>query len=240
MIELIAISLLTVLAAAVGTLTGFGTSTIMVPVLLFFFPIGETLLLVGIIHWFGNVWKVILFRSGIRWRLVLTFGVPGAVLSYIGARLTFQVPDAILSQAVGAALIGYVVFLAWKPALKVPQTDFTAILGGAFSGFIAGISGIGGVIRGASLSVFNLPKAVYLFTGGVIGLLIDGVRVATYAAGGTQLSTIFLWGLLLFIPASFIGAKLGKRMVKRVSDTQFRWIIALLLCIVGTKLLVFP
>ena len=71
------IALLTFVGSLVGTLTGFGTSTVMVPVLVMFYPLPQALLLVGIIHWFGDIWKMLLFRSGVRWRLVLLFGVPG-------------------------------------------------------------------------------------------------------------------------------------------------------------------
>jgi len=60
--EILYITLITILAGGVGTLTGFGTSTIMVPILLFFLPLPQTLLLVGIIHWFGDIWKM--FFSG--------------------------------------------------------------------------------------------------------------------------------------------------------------------------------
>ena len=63
MIEIVSVALLTILASGVGTLTGFGTSTILVPVLVFVFPLPQTLLLVGVIHWFGNVWKVWLFEA---------------------------------------------------------------------------------------------------------------------------------------------------------------------------------
>ena len=79
--EIIFIAILALIASIVGTITGFGTSTIMVPVLLFFFPVSQVLLLVGIIHWFGNIWKITLFRGGIRWNLLLLFGLSGIVRS---------------------------------------------------------------------------------------------------------------------------------------------------------------
>jgi hypothetical protein len=44
--EILYITLITILAGGVGTLTGFGTSTIMVPILLFFLPLPQTLFLV--------------------------------------------------------------------------------------------------------------------------------------------------------------------------------------------------
>lgn len=84
-VEIAALAALTVLAGGVGTLSGFGTSTIMVPVLVMFFPLPQTLLLVGIIHWFGDVWKIALFRHGIRWPLWVAFGIPGVLFSFLGA-----------------------------------------------------------------------------------------------------------------------------------------------------------
>ena len=77
-IELLALALLVFVASSIGTFSGFGTSTIMVPVMLLFFPLPVTLLFVGIIHWFGDLWKMMLFRTGIRkWQLILWFAVPG-------------------------------------------------------------------------------------------------------------------------------------------------------------------
>ncbi len=63
-LDIALIALLTVFASGVGTLTGFGTSTIMVPVMVSFLSLSETLLFVGIIRWFGDVWKLTLFRRG--------------------------------------------------------------------------------------------------------------------------------------------------------------------------------
>jgi uncharacterized protein len=57
-VDIVLVAVLTLVASAVGTMTGFGTSTIMVPALARFFPLAQVLLLVGIIHWFGNIWKI--------------------------------------------------------------------------------------------------------------------------------------------------------------------------------------
>ncbi|MCO5382844.1 MAG: hypothetical protein NHB15_12750 [Methanosarcina barkeri] len=77
--EIIYISLLTLLASIIGTLAGFGISTVMVPILLIILPLPQTLLLVGIIHWFNDIWKILLFREGIRWKLFLLSAFPGSL-----------------------------------------------------------------------------------------------------------------------------------------------------------------
>lgn len=241
MFEVIGVALLALLASAVGTLTGFGTSTIMVPVLLLFLPLGETLLLVGVIHFFGDIWKMVLFRKGFsRWKLILAFGVPGILFSYLGATLSFQIPEALLSRTLGAVLLGYVGFLFWKRSFKLPENQATAVIGGSLSGVMAGIFGIGGAVRSAFLSAFNLPKSVYLVASGAIAFFIDITRLTTYVVGGTRLPSLYLYGLFLFIPVSFLGAKIAERLLKRIPEKSFRLVVAGFLLIVGMKLFLFP
>jgi hypothetical protein len=238
--EILYLTFLTIIAGGIGTLTGFGTSTIMVPVLLVFFPLAPTLLLVGVLHVFGDIWKISLFRQGVRWRLILLFGVPGVISTFLGARLVFSVPETLLSKILGGFLIAYVAFLAFNPDFKFKQNTLTATTGGAVSGFFAGIFGVGGAIRGAFLAAFDLPKAVYIATAGAIGLAIDTVRIGTYLSEGTTLPSHLYWGLLLFIPASFIGAHAAKKIVDRIPQEQFRLVVAIFLLLFGVKLLIFP
>lgn len=81
--EIILITFVVIIASSVGTLTGLGISTLMVPVLLSFYPVPQTLLFVGIIHWFGSIWKLLLLRKGFQWMLILSFGIPGIAAMYL-------------------------------------------------------------------------------------------------------------------------------------------------------------
>lgn len=238
--DLALIALLTFVAAGVGTLTGFGTSTLMVPVLASFYPLTQALLLVGIVHWFGNIWKMTLFRSGLRWGLILKFGLPGIVATVLGGFLIFRIPEALLSRLLGTVLLVYVGFLFVKRRFKVPQTSTAAMAGGTLYGFIAGVSGIGGAVRAAFLAAFDLPKAVYIATGGAIGLAVDSGRLSAYLWEGATLSNRLIWGLLLFIPASLAGARFAKRIVERIPQTRFRSVVTAFLCLIGLQLLLFP
>lgn len=237
--EIIYIALLTIVASTVGTMSGFGTSTIMVPVLSLFMPIPLTLFLVGIIHWFGDIWKMILFRSGINWKILIFFGGFGILASYFGASLVLDIPQNTLAKVLGGFLIAYVIFLFLKPRFKLPENVLIASTGGLLSGFCAGIFGIGGAVRGLFLTAFDLKKSVYIFTSGAIAFFIDSTRITTYFFEGIELERTLLLGFLLFIPASFLGAKLGKRLVSKIPQNKFRMVISIFLFLVGLKLLVF-
>ena len=238
--EILAICALTFIASSVGTMTGFGTSTIMIPILLFWYPLPQALLLVGIVHWVGDIWKMMLFRKGATWNLLLLFGIPSVLAAYVGARLTLTTDTSVLLRILGAALIGYTFFLLFNASWKLPKTTATAVTGGALSGLMAGIFGVGGAVRGAFLAAFNLPKHVYIFTAGAIALMTDSIRLITYGIGNVNLPRELWYGLILFLPLSFVGAWFAKNIVGHVPEKAFRQIIALLLTLVGVKFLLFP
>lgn len=238
--EIILISIFTLIASFVGTLAGFGSSTIMLPVLLFFIPLPVALLFVGIIHFFDDLWEVFLFRQGINWKILLSFGIPGVIASFIGASLAVLEPQPILLRLLGILLILYFFFILKKPKFKIPSNSTFAGLGGTMSGFIAGIFGIGGPVRAMFLSSFNLPKETYLFTSGTIAIFIDPARIITYYLGGTRLQENLYWGLLIFIPISYIGSKLAKNYIDIISQKKFRIIVGIFLFVAGLKLLLIP
>jgi uncharacterized membrane protein YfcA len=238
--EIVYIALLTLLASLIGTLAGFGISTIMVPVILIMLPLPQTLLLVGIIHWFNDIWKMLLFREGIRWKLFLAFGIPGIFTSFIGSSLSLKIPREILSRALGVFLIAYVLFIVFNRAFKLSQKLSIAVSAGTLTGFFAGIFGIGGEINAVALSAFNLEKAVYVATAGAIAFMIDSTRIATYIRGGVWLDPLLLSGFLLFVPASLIGAMIGKREVEKIPQEKFRNFVAIFIFMFGLKLVLFP
>ncbi|OGP64420.1 MAG: hypothetical protein A3K22_04360 [Deltaproteobacteria bacterium RBG_16_42_7] len=238
--EILLISLLTFVAATIGTITGFGTSTIMIPVLAIFFQPVEAIFLVAIIHWFGDIWKIALFRKGFNLRLIALFGVIGLITSYLGAFISLGANEEILLRFLGAFLAGYALFLICQSKFKIPAGNIAALSGGALSGFFAGMFGIGGAIRSMFLSAFDLPKAVYIATAGAIGLLVDSTRIITYFTGGENLPKELWYGLLLFVPISFLGAQIAKKLVNKIPQDRFRIVVAVFLFVIGLKLTLFP
>lgn len=238
--EIFYIGLLTVFASTIGTMTGFGTSTIMVPVLAFFLPPIEAIFLVAIIHWFGDLWKITFFRSGINLKLIALFSASGILTSFVGAYITLGADQDILLRFLGALTSLYTIFLFVEKKFQIPANAGTALGGGALSGFFAGMFGVGGTIRGAFLSAFNLPKAVYIATAGAIGIIVDSTRIVAYFTGGAILPSYFWYGLLLFIPLSFLGANIAKKIINRIPQEKFRFIISIFLLIIGLKLFIFP
>lgn len=237
--EIVLLALLTFLASIAGTLAGFGISTIMVSVLYLFYPFQLVLLFVGIIHCFGDIWKMLLFRKYLNLKLALLFGLTGIITSFIGAKIVFIDLPFNLKRLFGICLVIYMCFLLWKPKFSLPKSSKYQALGGILSGFFAGLLGAGGAIRSTFLLAFNFPKEVYLAASGAIAFFIDSTRLIIYISEGVNLPTNLLFGLFIFIPVSFIGAKIAGVLVDKVSQQKFRNIIVIFLFLVGLRFIIW-
>ncbi len=238
--ETLTLVILTFIASIIGTTTSFGTSTFMIPILGFFYPLGVALLFAGIIHWFGNLWKMLFFRSGKKWKLILLFGLPGIIASYFGAKLLPEISETLLSRLLGIFFIGYVIFLFKNENWKIPASKSMSIIGGVLSGFSAGLFGVGGAIRAAFLSAYNLKKEVFFFTAGAIGIFIDSGRIFQYVADGIKLENNLPMALALGIPVSFLGGYVGKKITDKIPQKSFRNVIAAALLLMALKYIIWP
>jgi uncharacterized membrane protein YfcA len=95
--DFIFLGILTFIASFIGTVTGFGSSTIMLPLVALSYPFPQTLLFVGIIHVANDVWKIVLFRHAVSWKLIIVFVILGFFVSIFGVyvALGFSSPTFI-------------------------------------------------------------------------------------------------------------------------------------------------
>jgi len=142
----------------------------------------------------------------------------------------------LLSRILGAFLFAY----PGEPPLQGAADHRDCAHGRGALCLFAGVFGVGGAVRGAFLAAYDLPKDVYIFTAGAIGLVVDTGRLTTYWSQGAQLDHRLLWALLLFVPVSFAGAKAAGRIVQRIPQERFRAVVAAFPALIALKLLVLP
>ena len=224
------------LSEVAGTVIGFGSSTIFLPLALLFVDFKNALVLVAFLHIFGNIGRVVFFRYRIDRRLLLLFGAPSIVLTVAGALLVNYVSQDILKIALGAFLVFFTVASLVRPGFKFPANKFNAIAGGGLSGFFAGLIGTGGALRGAFLTAFGLEKGVYIATAAFIALAVDMTRLPIYFAGGFLEQKYYFYIPVLFAVA-IVGSYAGKKIVNKVPQKIFRSLVLLALAAIGLKFL---
>lgn len=207
-----------------GTVSGFGSSILFVPVASLFFDFKTVLGITAIFHVFSNLSKIALFRKGINKEIAIKLGVPAVIFVIIGAYLTTFLPTKQIELGMNVMLVFLAVFLIFNFNKPVQQTDKNLYLGGIASGFLAGIAGTGGAIRGITLAAFQLPKDIFIATSALIDLGVDASRAVIYTSNGYfHKEYIFLIPFLILI--SIVGSYVGKIILKYTSEKLFRYIV---------------
>jgi len=173
---------LLLIAEVLGTIGGFGSSMIVMPLALLFLPFDQALGLTALFHVFSNGAKMLLFRQGISKRLIIWLGVPAVIAVIIGAELTVFLNQQVLSLVLGILLVVLGVGLLVRSTWKVQATNRNAAVGGVISGLIAGLAGTGGAIRGITLTAFDLEKMAFVSTSAWIDMGVDLSRSVVYTS----------------------------------------------------------
>ncbi len=161
----------------IGTIAGFGSSTVFLPLALLFVDFKVALILVAFFHVFGNLGRITFFRHGLDKNLLIKFGLPSIVLTIIGALIVSYIPQNTLKGILGIFLVVYAGYSLWEEDFRIKASTTSAVVGGGLSGFLAGLIGTGGALRGAFLTGFGLPKEKYIATAAAIALAVDITRI---------------------------------------------------------------
>lgn len=224
--------LLALVAEILGTVGGFGSSLFFVPMAGFFLDFYSVLGITALFHLSSNVSKIALFRHGFNKQLILRIGIPAVLFVIAGAYLSSFFDKRLLEIVLGLFLIGLSLVLLIANKLTIQPTLKNSLIGGALSGFTAGILGTGGAIRGLTMAAFNLPKDVFIATSAVIDLGIDFSRSVVYFSNGyMHWHDMYLIPVLMLV--SFAGTFLGQRILRLISDAQFKKLVLFLILGVG-------
>jgi uncharacterized membrane protein YfcA len=219
------------LAEVIATLAGFGSSTLLMPVAVLVFDFPTALLLVGIFHIAGSASRAAFFRHGLDRRILLLFGLPSLALTLVGAALVRSTPEQTLKGMLGVFLVVYALISLYH-RLQLRPTVGAMAIGGALSGFLAGLIGTGGALRGAFLSAFQLSRDSYLANAALIALAVDLTRLPVYFGQGFSRGIPWAYYPLL-IGIAWTGAFIGRRLVARIPQDRFRKVVFGLLLLVG-------
>lgn len=216
--------LLAFISEVIGTVSGFGSSILFVPIAAMFFDFKTVLGITAIFHVFSNLSKIALFKHGVKKEMVVKLGIPAIIFVIIGAYITTVLPSQNIELGMNIALVFLALFLMVNFNKPLQQTDSNLYLGGIASGFLAGITGTGGAVRGITLAAFQLPKDIFIATSAFIDLGVDFSRAVVYTSNGYfKKEHLFLIPFLIGI--SILGSYSGKLILQKTSEKIFRYLV---------------
>jgi uncharacterized membrane protein YfcA len=253
----------TVAGFVVGVLVGFsgvGSGALMTPLLVFVFgvapqtAIGTDLLFAAVTKGVGTV--VHGARQSIDWMVLRRLAIGSLPSAMLTLGLLHYFPDrqavqALLLPALGVALIVTSVAMLFQPALHRfgrmlrtnSPTDFKAaqpgltVLAGALLGFLVTLTSVGAGALGAVLLVYLYPFR--LTPQKLVGTDIAHAVPLTLVAGlgHLGLGNVDFSLLAALLMGSIPGIIIGSRLSFRASGVHVRHAIAVMLAVVGARLL---
>ncbi len=255
--ELALIAFAALCASALTLVSGFGLSTVLVPIFALAFPIELAISAVALVHLINSLFKVVLLRHAIEWSAALRFGLPAAVAAVVGASLLgaiggltpvtsyalggtiYQVTPVKL--IVGGVILGLVALEISPFATQLRVSARAIPIGGLLSGFFGGLTGSQGVMRSAFLRRLNLTPERFAATGAVGAAIIDLSRLAVY--GGASSSAALREdgplrdALIVATLGALLGALVGRRVIRTITHGALRMFLAAAMALIATLMI---
>jgi len=251
--EFFVISLVAFLAAILTFFSGFGLGTVLTPVFMLFFPVELAIALTGVVHFFNNIFKLLLVGRKADRRVLMKFGIPAILAAFAGSWLLLRISnlEPLFSyQAFGKEFTVYAVKFIVSillilfacmdliPRFNKLQFDSNKLpLGGILSGFFGGLSGNQGALRSAFLIKAGLSKETFIGTTVVVSTFVDLTRLSVYTSRFA--SSVLSENMELIVIATcsgIAGSFVGNKLLKKVTIGFIRNFVAILLIIIAIAL----
>ncbi len=257
MFELIFIALVSFAVSLLTLFSGFGLGTLLLPVFVWFFPVEVAVAATAIVHAANNAFKLVLLGASAKKDVLIRFGIPAVLAAFVGAYLLTQFSTqnplhtwlfmgrvaevTLLKIVLGLLILGFAIFELVPRFQKMRVAPKYLSFGGVLSGFFGGLSGHQGALRAAFLTPLKLSPAEFVATQAVLAVMVDTARLVIYGWAFVVLKNSNVeipWALVsVACVAAFIGAVLGKELLKKVTMDAIRLIVGILLLVVGIALL---
>jgi uncharacterized membrane protein YfcA len=243
-LDYLLVIIVSLLVSGLTLISGFGLGALLTPVFAIFFPLPLAIAATAIVHLASHLFNVGLVGKWAHWPTVLKFSIAAVIAAVIGARLlgaVAHVPPLItyhlaegrrheitLMKLVIAAILAAFALMELPqrrkelPALPTP-------VGGALSGFFAGLSGIQGALRSAFLVRAGLGREAYVGTSAVCAVAVDLARIPLYLKEFGSIPHHAIGLVIGACLAAFAGSVGGARVMKKVTFRTIQRIVAAML-----------
>jgi uncharacterized membrane protein YfcA len=224
------------IAGTISGIVGFGSSIMLMPVLVLVFGPREAVPIMAIAATLANLSRVAVWWREIQWRIVGVYAltaVPGAAL---GARSLLVLPAHIVEVALAAFFIAMIPIRRWLAVRKLKLTLWHLAVVGAIIGYLTGIVVSTGPINAPAFLAYGLVKGSFLGTEAMSSLTIYVTKTLVFRSYGALPETAIVQGVIIGGSLT-AGSVIAKRFVRRMDAEKFHLVMDALLLASGLTML---
>jgi uncharacterized membrane protein YfcA len=214
------LSVLMIGTAFLSGIFGMAGGLILIGVLLVVFPLPTAMVLHAVTQMASNGWRAILWWRHIEWKTI-AFSVAGSLVSVGLWSIWLYVPD----KAMALLLLGLSPFIVRAiPDKVMPRTFGPAQV--AATGFVSMMLMLTAGVTGPLLDTMFLRSALerrqIIATKAACQLFSHGFKLVYFGVLIDQAGQVEPWFLAIAVASSMIGTSLGRLLLERLTDKQFR------------------
>ena len=225
-LTLLAVIAITAFAAAVmGGIAGLGTAIAMIPIMTFAVGVREAIPIVTIAVTMNNLGRVIATWSVIDWRVVVWFSLGAVPASILGGAVFANAPAELLARGLGVFLIALVAYrhLPIGKGLIMRNPKLFGLVGTA-QGFLSSLFGGAGPFGAHFFLSYGLYRKAFVGTAAAATSSINFAKAGTYTGFSLLDANALALGLVIGV-IMLVGAYIGGKLVHRVPDHVFVYIV---------------
>ncbi|MGE3064631.1 MAG: sulfite exporter TauE/SafE family protein [Hyphomicrobiaceae bacterium] len=223
-------------AGTLGGIVGFGSSIILMPVLVLTVGPKETVPLMAIAGLMANLSRVAVWWRVVDWAAAAAFSATAVPAAALGARTLIALDPRVVEATLGGFFLLMIPIRRWLLARGLRIGLWHLALVGAGIGFMSGIVATIGPVNTPFFLAYGLVKGAYLSTEALGSAAMGISKAVVFRTFGAMPLETLLHGLI--IGASLTaGSWLAKRFVMRMDSYQFRHVMDALLAISGLVML---
>jgi len=223
-------------AGTLGGIIGFGSSIMLMPVLVLAFGPREAVPIMAIAAIMANLSRVAAWWRVVDWRACGAYAataVPGAAL---GARTLLVLPPRLVDVALGLFFIGVIAVRRWLSGHRLRLRWPHLAAAGALVGFLTGIVASTGPITVPLFLGYGLVKGAFIATEAAASLAVYVAKAVVFRSLGALPLAIIAKGLVTGA-SLMVGAFVARRFVTSMPAESFRLLMDAVLLLSGTALL---
>ena len=224
------------IAGTLSGIVGFGSSIMLMPVLVIAFGPLQAVPIMAIAAIMGNLSRILVWWRDVDWRACAAYSVTGVPAAALGAKTLVMLPPRIVELALRGFFLLMIPLRRWLAAhhLRLRLRHLAMI--GLVVGFLTGIVVSTGPITAPIFLAYGLVKGAFLATEAAGSLAVYITKAITFRALGVLPLDAIIKGLITGSSLT-AGSFIAKRFVLRFDPERFRLLMDGLMLVSGIAML---
>lgn len=219
------------LSTAVSSAFGIGGGFVMIAILSSILPISamvpvHSVMMVGLS--LSRTWY---FRKDIQWPIVIPFTMGALIGALAGTSFYVDLPEVFIAAAVALLML----LAVWTPEIKfkkeIPHPFF---LIGLIHSFLSALFSFGGLFQPVMVRT-RLNKLQITATLAAGLMCMNAFKISGYITFGFDFRPYYVV-MALAIVVAFPAAKMGKALLHKISEKQFRTVFKVIMTVFAIRL----